>query len=149
MKKAGKLRLVRGAFLLYCLVMFWLLLGQRMDSLDFLADPGQSRYNLIPFQTIRWYINLPQITQNTYLLRHGYINLLGNVLLFIPLGLLLPAVCKPMKRFWCFLLTAAAGIVAIEVLQLLSGLGICDIDDLILNLVGALLGYLICHISRK
>lgn len=149
MKRVKKTGMLKGAFLLYCLLMFWLLLGQRMDSLDFLRDSGESSYNLIPLKTIRWYLSLPEITANAYLLRHGYINLLGNVILFIPLGLLLPAVCKPLKRFWSFLLAATAGIVAMEVLQLLSGLGICDVDDLILNLSGALMGYVFYRIFAK
>lgn len=149
MKKVKKTGVVKGIFLLYCLLMFWLLLGQRMDSLDFLRDSGESRYNLIPLQTIRWYLSLPKITTNMYLLHHGYINLLGNVIMFIPLGLLLPGVYKPMKRFWSFLLAATVGIAAMEVLQLLSGLGICDVDDLILNLFGALIGYLFYRIFTK
>ncbi len=149
MKRVKKASAVRGIFFLYCLLMFWLLLGQRMDSLDFLRDPGQARYNLIPLKTIRWYLELPKITANTYLLRHGYINLVGNIVMFIPLGILLPGVCKIMKRFWAFFLSAAAGIAAMEILQLLSGLGICDVDDLILNLLGALSGYLFYRIFAK
>ena len=149
MKKSKKTNAVKGIFLLYCLLMFWLLLGQRMDSLDFLRDSGDARYNFVPLKTIRWYLELPKITTDSYLLRHGYINLIGNIVMFIPLGLLLPKVCKPMKQFWTFLLSAIVGIVAMEVLQLLSGLGICDVDDLILNLFGAMIGYLFYRIFTK
>lgn len=68
-------------------------------------------------------------------------NLLGNILAFSPLGFLLPIIflqCKEFKNiFWISLGTS----LLIEILQLVFYLGSCDIDDLILNIFGSLLGF--------
>ena len=72
-------------------------------------------------------------------------NLLGNVALFLPLGLLLPLVTARVNGFPKILAVALCGSVAIEVAQLLSSrIGVfrtVDIDDVLLNVVGACLGY--------
>ena len=48
-----------------------------------------------------------------------------------------------MRNFFWFLLTCTAAIVLVELVQLLSLLGSCDIDDLILNLLGMIIGFLL------
>ncbi len=68
-------------------------------------------------------------------------NLLLNVALFVPLGVLLPLVGKPFRKWW---LTVPAGFVlslVIELVQLGLGRGICDVDDLFANTLGAAVGY--------
>ena len=51
--------------------------------------------------------------------------------------------------FFLFLLMCILAIALVEVLQLVTLLGSCDIDDLILNLSGMILGYLLYLIFRK
>lgn len=83
--------------------------------------------------------------------KHAIVNLLGNVVMFIPLGCFLPAVWQKLRKFWKSLLTGAAVIISIELTQLLSLRGSCDVDDLILNLVGIAIGYVlwrIVHFAR-
>ena len=67
----------------------------------------------------------------------------GNVALFVPLGILLLLVWRRL-RFWSGLLTATAFSVGIEVLQLVSRAWgshrLADINDVILNVLGAALG---------
>ncbi len=73
--------------------------------------------------------------------------LLGNVVLFVPLGFLLPLLSARCRRF---AMTAAAGLsvsVGIELVQLVLLLTLMsrrsvDVDDVILNVTGACLGYL-------
>ena len=138
---------MRLLFLAYCALMLWLLFGQRMD-----AGTAEQNWNLIPFQTLKLYVRLLQSTQNAYLLRHAFINLVGNVVMFIPLGFFLPAIWVTMRKFFVCALCTTLVIVTIEALQYLTSLGSCDIDDLILNLPGAMLGWglyrLICR-KRK
>lgn len=133
------------AFLLYCGLMLWLLFGQRMDGGSLQIDPdttGQS-VNLTPFATLRLYGRILQKNTNPALVRHAIINLVGNVVMFVPLGLLTPCIWGKMRKFWVHFLYMVLVIVAVEVLQLVTLLGSCDVDDLLLNLVGTTIGYLL------
>lgn len=69
-------------------------------------------------------------------------NLVGNVLLFIPLGVFLPAIWRKQRRWWTCLLTVIVLITCVELTQLFTTLGSADVDDVILNSLGAMLGYL-------
>ena len=120
-------------FILYSALMLWLL----FDRAGF--DPAlpywdQLRYNLTPFHTIKlfWRI-LPNAS--------AIINLCGNVIMFIPLGFFLPRIFPALRKFWRTLLTTTLIIAAVEFAQLFTLLGCCDIDDLILNVMGAAIGY--------
>jgi len=70
-------------------------------------------------------------------------NLIGNLLLFFPFGLYLPFFMQRMRKLRFFVLTVAGLIIIIEILQCLTRSGSMDIDDLILNLTGALIGFLL------
>ena len=95
-------------------------------------------YNFIPFDTIRMYrknqdIFGPVIT---------FINLEGNVLAFLPFGFFLPIVFTRCRRLWIVVLITACFSVCVELIQLVTMVGSCDIDDVLLNTLGGLLGYL-------
>ena len=96
--------------------------------------------NLIPFKTITLYI----LRQD----RVAIINLLGNLVAFAPMGLFLPLLFKKQTKLQNFILTNIAIILAIESLQFLSLSGHFDIDDLILNLLGALIIYGLYKIKK-
>ena len=73
-----------------------------------------------------------------------WLNPLLNIAMFIPLGVLLPLTGKAFRR-WHWMLMAGVGVsLGIEVLQYLLGRGQADIDDLICNTLGAMLGYSLC-----
>ncbi len=134
---------LRFGFVLYFVLMLWLLFGQRFGENvgNSYEQALTSNLNLIPFATVRLYINLLGGGYSEYLVRHAFINLAGNVLMFVPLGLFLPGIWRRMRKFFGFLLCVFFLIVAVELIQLATLLGSCDVDDLILNLVGALLGF--------
>ena len=73
--------------------------------------------------------------------RAAAINLAGNVAAFIPAGLFLPGLWKRQRNFGIFVLTVLGAVSLIELAQLFTCLGSCDVDDLILNLAGAALGF--------
>ncbi len=73
-------------------------------------------------------------------------NLLGNILWFVPLGALLPALQKRRRGFWFCLLMGALCSLSIELLQYLFVTGISDIDDIIFNTAGTALGYLLYRV---
>ncbi len=77
------------------------------------------------------------------------INLAGNVLIFAPLGVLPPLLWKRWRHLWATVPLSAGVSCLIEFLQLFLGRSV-DVDDLILNTLGGLLGYLLfCLIPKK
>ncbi len=104
-----------------------------------LSEYIQRSVNLIPFLTVTNYIK--SIGTGTINLKTVFINLAGNIFLFTPLGFLLPAVFRTLRKFWKSMLTVFFIVLAVEALQLLLQIGVFDIDDFILNLLGAALGY--------
>ena len=128
--------LIQIAFGLYCAVMVWLLFGQRVG-----ADMTGAAHNFVPFQTITHFAAVARHADSAYLVRFAAINLVGNVAMFIPLGVFLPCLWPGLRTFWRFLLAAGLVIAAIEAVQLIARLGVCDIDDWILNMLGVSLGF--------
>ena len=74
---------------------------------------------------------------------NSFENLVGNIVAFVPFGFLLPYVIKREKCFWVMLFQAFFLVVGIEVFQLFSAFGAFDVDDILLNCFGAVLGYLV------
>lgn len=134
--------LLRIACLLYVTAMIWLLFGQRWGTELYRS------INLKPFVTLKLYWKLLNST-NAYLVRHAFINLVGNVVMFIPLGFFQPYLLGSLRKWYKTLLTTTVLILLVEVVQYVTGLGSCDIDDLILNLLGAWLGYILWRLTGK
>ena len=95
--------------------------------------------NLAPLRTIRLYWRLLKYPRPP-LARLAAVNLAGNIVLFIPLGYLLRAVFPKLRKAWQALLAAAGIIILVELFQMVTLLGACDVDDLILNLLGCAIG---------
>lgn len=137
------------AFLIYGVVMLYLLFGQRMGQVP------QGTYwalltanlNLKPLDTLWRFCWVLQNSSEPAALRHAVVNLVGNVVMFVPLGLLTPCIWGKLRKFWVHFLYMALIIVFIEVLQLVTLLGSCDVDDLLLNLVGTGIGFLAWKIA--
>ncbi len=133
----------RILFIVYSVVMIWLLFGQRFNiSLpnDYFSEI-KSNINLIPFRTIYEYAVISNKNSDSELLRHAFINLAGNVIMFIPLGFFLSDIWHNLRSFLKHTLCTAAIILIIETVQLFTLLGSFDIDDLILNVIGSVIGY--------
>lgn len=71
-----------------------------------------------------------------------YINFLGNIILFIPIGFLLPLLFRRLVRFPLTILAGLCISIFIEVMQLPQNRS-SDVDDLWLNTLGAFIGYLV------
>lgn len=135
---------------LYAAGMLYLLFF-RMPAFTDESYWGQVRmhFNPIPFRTIALYIRLLGRPGQPWLIRLAQVNLFGNILLFIPLGLFPPLLWSWMRRFWKTMLFAAGVMTTVELLQMLLLVGTCDIDDLFLNLLGASLGYLLFYLNFR
>jgi glycopeptide antibiotics resistance protein len=71
---------------------------------------------------------------------------MGNLVMLLPLGAVLPCLFRCIDRFWKVVITVTVTIILIELAQLILRVGVIDIDDLILNLSGAMIGYAILKI---
>ncbi len=105
------------------------------------TNPGHSA-NFVPFKTI-----LPYLLGEKGLIIGG-INLVGNIILLVPIGFLVPLVYRNMTWKKSLVLAAAAGL-AIEGMQVMLRVGIFDIDDVILNALGVMIGYSVFAILAK
>lgn len=145
--QANRRKLYIGLFAVYAALMLWLLFGRRgyVEGTPYLQ---QMKANLIPFRTLKLFFRLLS-HHRPRLVRSAAVNLAGNVILFIPLGWFLPVVFSKLHKAWKTLLCAALIITAVELTQLLTLVGACDVDDLILNLIGAALGYCLYRSTQK
>lgn len=141
-KKTAHRILLRLLFLLYVAAMLWLLFGQRW------GENTARAVNLTPFATLKLYWRILKNSHNTPLLLHSVVNLVGNVVMFVPLGFYAPYLLKSTRNFLRFLVLMAGTILAIELVQYATALGCLDVDDVILNMAGVLMGYFVWLCNR-
>lgn len=132
-------RYLRIILLLYCLLMIYLMFfafgrGNRWEVYMF-----SLKIDTIPL----WFPKL-----NGYWLLWFFS--LGNVLLFVPFGFLLPA-CFPraFSGYAKSLLWFLVGITCVELAQMLSLLGIFDLEDILVNSLGFSIGYLVWRFWQR
>ncbi len=130
-------------FVLYLLFLFYILLGNAL-IMHLQGAPGPTVYhaNLIPLKSIRYYLN----AWDSNAVGKGTIiyNLLGNLVLLMPMGPFLLCLFRAQKHLPVFLLTVLLLDIYFEVSQMFIGFRNCDIDDVILNTLGALLSFIWC-----
>lgn len=91
--------------------------------------------NLIPFRTINEFLT------SGYNLRIIGTNIVGNIVAFMPMGFLLPIVFKKLDKLHKVVFVSVFATLLIEVSQYISGVGASDIDDVVLNMFGVVIGY--------
>ena len=96
------------------------------------------RVNLIPF------INMFDYDNRT----HMFLNIAGNMLMFVPTGILLPVLYKRMDNFLKVVGTGFLMSLAIEIMQLPFIARASDVDDLIMNTLGVITGYVLYMLFR-
>ncbi|MBS4192765.1 VanZ family protein [Bacillus sp. FJAT-49705] len=101
------------------------------------SAPYWNSHNFIPFKTIIFYLFLADININIRV-----DNLIGNIIGFIPFGFILPLLSKRLLSFKKITISTFCLSLTFELLQLLFHFGSFDVDDLILNTLGGVLGYL-------
>ena len=130
-------------FILYCFVLAYVLFLSRGTRTGYsYAEYIRHFTNFVPFKTIIEYV---QRYANGYWWL-STVNLLGNLALFVPMGMALPCVSKKFNRFGKVTLTVLGMVVAVEITQGLLRVGSIDIDDVIFNVSGAMIGYAIVKI---
>jgi glycopeptide antibiotics resistance protein len=91
--------------------------------------------NLIPFRTIIEFLT------SEYNLRSIVTNIAGNIIAFMPMGFFLPLVFKKLEVFSKSIIVALLATLAIEFAQYILKVGTSDVDDVVLNILGAIIGF--------
>lgn len=80
-------------------------------------------------------------------------NIILNILMLIPFGLLLPVVFKLYNSFWKVSITGLFFSITIEIVQFISEKGIVEADDILNNTIGTMIGYgfyvLVLYITKR
>lgn len=117
------------------------------DYKRYTVQQGWKKANTVPFRTIRLFKK--GLDRNN---AQAEYNIWGNLIGFVPLGILLPLAIPFFRRWWVMIPAGILVSLGYETTQLLTGLGIFDVDDLILNGTGSLAGYLMFvmgwHLAR-
>lgn len=149
MKKMSRYK-KQSLFFLYCVIILYIIVmkGSFHFTIETLRNwellqvlDGVESANLSPFRTIKLYAE----TSKTNL---RFLNVYGNIAIFIPFGFLLPYAFKKTIGFGAFFSYTMVVVLGIEVSQVFSTLGIFDVDDIILNTFGAIIGYFIYQLFR-
>lgn len=106
---------------------------------------GLSTANFVLGKSIRMYIRY----FNKFPFWNGFANLVGNILVFIPYGFLLPKAYPRCGKWWRVFYCVVGFVLGIELFQLFSAYGAFDVDDILLNVTGAMAGYLVFALLRN
>ncbi len=103
---------------------------------------GAMHYNLEPFREIKRFL----IHYDVLGWQAVVLNIIGNVVGFMPFGFFLPLLSAKERRLLMVLLLTFELSLTVEVIQLFTGVGSFDVDDLMLNTLGGVLGYGCYHL---
>lgn len=117
-----------------CFIIYIMLLFELVTTTDFESFSN----NFIPFREMFRY------DFNSKLF---YRNVIGNIIIFVPFGYFASYFCKSSKVYPSFIITLITSL-TIEIIQMGIGRSF-DIDDIILNILGGLLGYILYIITDK
>ena len=104
-------------------------------------------YNLTPLKEIKRFMKY--IWDNDALGRAARLNIFGNIIAFIPFGIYLPYTSESKLGFISTFLYTFSLSLTIELVQLITKVGSCDVDDIILNALGGVIGYILWYIYKK
>lgn len=128
-------------FIIYCLVLVKYLV---LDRLYYIGFTGRA-YNFYPLKSISAYF----IRREHYNLNILIENLLGNLIMLVPFGILMPMLFKRYRKTLNFFIFIFILNLSIETLQITIKLGIFDVDDIILNCTGAMIAYGFIRLIRS
>lgn len=130
--------LIRITCFCYSALLFYIFfLARRRPSPSFLKDPGH--FNLLPFKNKYWYL-IHQQGLPPDMVAEFYKDLCGNVILFIPLPFFLLSLTS-VRTLTQVMIFAFAISLSVEITQYILSIGLADIDDLLLNSLGAYIGF--------
>lgn len=131
-------------FIIYLFILLYVtLLNRTSIPADSIWEYARWRMNLIPGESIMRYLKL---LKNGDLRFISILNLGVNLLLLTPMAIFLMSLFKIMRKWYVLFPTCFLTLIIIEILQLITMRGSFDVDDLILNMASALIGFAIWKI---
>jgi glycopeptide antibiotics resistance protein len=135
---SNKKRLVALALAAYCVFLIRVVIFKisriSLGHFRFSFSQNIGHANFLPFKTILSYF------QGDYGWLIAIFNLAGNIVLFLPIGLLIPLIYRKMTWRQAIILAVTIGLL-VECIEVIFHVGIFDIDDTILNGLGIVTGY--------
>lgn len=130
-------------FILYlCLLAYFMFFSESFGRTD--TSRGY-QYNLVPFKEISRYFRYYSVVGPLLFL----INMVGNVAAFVPFGFFLPIISRRSKKWYNTVMLGFGFSLILETLQLIFMVGSFDVDDMILNTLGAALGYVTYRVVQR
>lgn len=123
-------------FGLYLILMVYFLFFA--ESLGRTSVGREYHYNLKPFREIQRYLMYYDVI-GPYTV---FLNLAGNILAFVPFGLFFPLLSRRNRGVLKVTLISFEVSLLVELIQLVTRVGSCDVDDIILNTLGGMIGCL-------
>ena len=102
-------------------------------------------YNLEPLKEIRRF----WVYRDTVGIRSFLLNVVGNIVGFVPGGFFPPIVSRRSKKWYNTFLISFGFSLSVETVQLVFKVGSFNVDDIILNVTGAVIGYILYQIVQK
>lgn len=145
MKKETKKRIQLvsvGLFLLYLiLLIYFLFFAEEMGRA---YTQREISYNLHLFREIRrFWIYREELGKAAF-----FLNIFGNVICFIPFGAIFPILYAKARNIGVIIVASMGFSCLVECIQLLSRVGSFDVDDILLNTIGGITGYVIFAICN-
>lgn len=125
-----------------CVLVYFLFFAENMGRTNTVRNYS---YNLIPFKEIHRFI----VHRDVLGAKAVWLNLAGNVAAFIPFGLFIIPVSGRKISFWAAVLLTFDVSLCVEIIQLVAKVGSFDVDDLLLNTLGGLLGALLYKLFKR
>lgn len=135
---------ITTAFLYLSFAAYLLLLSYLLFFGYYRQDIRVEDYNLTPFETIKMYM----IYMDHFSFHIWFANLFGNIIAFMPLGFLLPLLSQTWKGAFKITIFSFFASLTVETIQLLFHVGGFDVDDIILNTIGGLFGFMLLRILQ-
>ena len=131
-------------FILYVLLLvYFLFFSEEYGRVT--AEERVYRYNLVPFVEIRrFWIYRKQLGMFALIT-----NLFGNVIGFIPYGFILPVIAHKCRNGLFIVASGFSLSLLVETVQLIAKVGCFDVDDIFLNTIGGMLGYLVYALVQR
>lgn len=145
MRKETKRRIrILGGILFVCYLLALTYFLFFAESYGRTGQVRQYAYNLYPFREIqRFWIYREKLGSFAV-----FANLAGNVIGFIPFGMILPVIRPRTGTFFRIFLLSLEFSLCVETIQLVCKVGSFDVDDLMLNTLGGVLGYIVFRLCN-
>ena len=144
-KKRQSSGLWRFVFLLYIALLLLLLFYREKAVINGASYTESLKQNFIwkPFYTIKNYMYVILHNPDSPYYRHCFINIVGNIVMFIPVGVLFPKSNPRARTFSRYIGSSLFFVLLVETVQLSTLRGVFDTGDIILNGIGLTLGFII------